>query len=302
VLSHELFHTDLPQALVSAFEATDARYLEEGARRAAEAAAATAAAASEAAATSSSPRSTPPPQPPNRTGFYYYYGAGGARSPGASCRSPGGGCAGGINGHLVTAATAPPGEDGSTAVVAVLLPDGTLAVANAGDSRAVLMRNGRAHTLSVDHKPNLREERLRIEKAGGAVLWSGVWRVGLANGVGGTGGGLLALSRAFGDRPLKLGAGVVATPDGKMVRLGAEDRVLVLASDGLFDVMNAQEALMIADGQPCASSAARKLAHEALERGTMDNVSAVVVKLAFGAGEGERAPEVGVATSTAAAT
>jgi serine/threonine protein phosphatase PrpC len=303
VLAHARFATDLPAALVEAFEATDARFLQEGARRAAaEAVRASvaasagaaadppmeqAAAAAAAAADAPSPRSTPPPPGGGRgsSGFYYYNGA---RSPGSAV---GGGLA---NGNIVTAASAPPGEDGSTAVVAVLRSDGLLAVANVGDSRAVLMRGGRAHTLSVDHKPNVREERLRIERAGGAVVWSGVWRVGAAGAVGGAasgggggggGGGLLAVSRAFGDRPLKLGAGVVATPDVKVVRLGPEDRVLVLASDGLFDVMNAQEALLIADGEACASAAARRLAAAALERGTLDNVSAVVVKLAFG-GEG----------------
>lgn len=43
--------------------------------------------------------------------------------------------------------------------------------------------------LSVDHKPNLREERLRIEDAGGVVVWAGTWRVS----------GVLAVSRAFGE-------------------------------------------------------------------------------------------------------
>ena len=41
-----------------------------------------------------------------------------------------------------------------------------LYVANAGDSRAVLAINGKAEDMSIDHKPELEEERKRIEKAG----------------------------------------------------------------------------------------------------------------------------------------
>ena len=50
-----------------------------------------------------------------------------------------------------------------------------------------------AYPLSVDHKPNRQDERTRIEDAGGVVVWAGTWRVG----------GVLAVSRAFGDRLLK---------------------------------------------------------------------------------------------------
>ena len=56
------------------------------------------------------------------------------------------------------------------------------------------MRTARAAlALSEDHKPNRTDERSRIEAAGGVVVWAGTWRVG----------GVLAVSRAFGDRLLK---------------------------------------------------------------------------------------------------
>lgn len=59
-------------------------------------------------------------------------------------------------------------DSGSTAVVA-LLRKLSLYVANAGDSRCVLCRNGKALDLSVDHKPEDEPERNRIMKAGGVV-------------------------------------------------------------------------------------------------------------------------------------
>ena len=53
-----------------------------------------------------------------------------------------------------------------------------LYTANAGDCRAVLCRDGRALRLSRDHKPELPEERQRIEEAGGRVAnVRGTWRV-----------------------------------------------------------------------------------------------------------------------------
>ena len=82
--------------------------------------------------------------------------------------------------------------------------------------------------LSIDHKPNSKEERQRIENAGGVVVWAGTWRVG----------GVLAVSRAFGDRPLK--RFVIPTPDIKQEQLTSDDEFIILASDGLWDVVSNQ--------------------------------------------------------------
>eukprot|EP00983_Pelagomonas_calceolata_P000094 2846-Pelagomonas_calceolata.AAC.2 len=87
-----------------------------------------------------------------------------------------------------------------------------------------------AQPLSVDHKPNSKEERQRIENAGGVVVWAGTWRVG----------GVLAVSRAFGDKPLK--RYVIATPDIREESLRDDDEFLILASDGLWDVISNQAA------------------------------------------------------------
>lgn len=85
--------------------------------------------------------------------------------------------------------------------------------------------------LSVDHKPNRQDERTRIENAGGVVVWAGTWRVG----------GVLAVSRAFGDRLLK--RYVVATPDITEETVGPDDQLVVLASDGLWDVVSNDDAV-----------------------------------------------------------
>ncbi|EFJ39763.1 hypothetical protein VOLCADRAFT_35338, partial [Volvox carteri f. nagariensis] len=66
---------------------------------------------------------------------------------------------------------------GTTALVSVQVGP-KLYTANTGDCRAVLCRGGRAVRLSRDHKPELPEERTRIEAAGGRVAnVRGTWRV-----------------------------------------------------------------------------------------------------------------------------
>lgn len=115
-----------------------------------------------------------------------------------------------------------------------------LIVANAGDSRAVLCRGGRAVALSEDHKPNDRREKHRIEAAGGYVENSapGQYRVN----------GNLNLSRALGDLEYKKDPTkrpqeqiISATPDVRLEQRSDEDEFLVICCDGVWDVMTNQE-------------------------------------------------------------
>lgn len=81
---------------------------------------------------------------------------------------------------------------GSTAVVAVVVANRYIIVANTGDSRAILsLPGGHAKNMSFDHKPSNMSERVRIENGGGYVVNSRVNEI-------------LALSRAFGDFKFKL--------------------------------------------------------------------------------------------------
>ncbi|KAF0921105.1 hypothetical protein E2562_038629 [Oryza meyeriana var. granulata] len=76
---------------------------------------------------------------------------------------------------------------GSTAVVAVVCSSHVI-TANCGDSRVVLCRGKEPIALSIDHKPDRKDERARIEAAGGKVIdWNG-YRVS----------GILAMSRSIG--------------------------------------------------------------------------------------------------------
>lgn len=156
-------------------------------------------------------------------------------------------------------------EAGSTALSAALVGNHLL-VANVGDSRAVLCRSGKAVALSRDHKPNQSDERKRIEDAGGFVIWAGTWRVA----------GVLAVSRAFGDRLLK--QYVVAVPEIQEEIINDGVEFFIMASDGLWDVVSSQEAVAMIRSIENPEHAAKRLTEEAFRKGSVDNVTCIVVR------------------------
>ncbi|KAK4284083.1 hypothetical protein QN277_000960 [Acacia crassicarpa] len=155
-------------------------------------------------------------------------------------------------------------DAGSTASTAVLVGD-RLVVANVGDSRVVASRAGSAVPLSIDHKPDRSDERKRIEQAGGFVIWAGTWRVG----------GVLAVSRAFGDKLLK--PYVVADPEIQEEEIDGVD-FIIIASDGLWNVISNKEAVSLVQNITDAEEASRELIKEAYTRGSSDNITCVVVR------------------------
>ncbi|XP_045786933.1 protein phosphatase 2C 37-like [Trifolium pratense] len=178
---------------------------------------------------------------------------------------------------------------GSTAVVAVVTPE-KIVVSNCGDSRAVLCRNGVAIPLSSDHKPDRPDELDRINSAGGRVIyWDGARVLGV-----------LAMSRAIGDNYLK--PYVISEPEVTVTERSDEDECLILASDGLWDVVENDTACRVVQmclkaektvsppGSPgsvvtgvgsdkACSDASILLTKLALARHSSDNVSVVVVDL-----------------------
>ncbi|PWA97502.1 Protein phosphatase 2C [Artemisia annua] len=187
----------------------------------------------------------------------------------------------------VTSEPVAPETVGSTAVVA-LICSSHIVVANCGDSRAVLYRGKEAIALSNDHKPNREDEYARIEAAGGKVIqWNG-HRVF----------GVLAMSRSIGDRYLK--PWIIPEPEVTFTARAREDECLILASDGLWDVMSNEEACDVARKRiliwhkksggniaerepngvdPAAQAAADYLTMLALQKGSKDNISVIVVDL-----------------------
>ncbi|XP_022876425.1 probable protein phosphatase 2C 10 isoform X1 [Olea europaea var. sylvestris] len=158
------------------------------------------------------------------------------------------------------------GRGGSTAVTAILINCRHLWVANVGDSRAVLSRNGQAIQLSIDHEPNT--ERGSIENRGGFVsnMPGDVARVD----------GQLAVSRAFGDKNLK--PHLRSDPDITDADIDEDSDFLILASDGLWKVMSNQEAVDLVTTINDPQKAAKQLSTEALNRESKDDISVIVVR------------------------
>lgn len=158
------------------------------------------------------------------------------------------------------------GKGGSTAVTAILIDCQKLVVANVGDSRAVVCKNGVAKQLSVDHEPSMEKES--IESKGGFVsnFPGDVPRVD----------GQLAVARAFGDKSLKIHLSSEPHVEVEMIDDGTD--CIILASDGLWKVMSNQEAADAIKHIKDARAAAKHLTEEALARGSRDDISCVVVR------------------------
>ena len=160
-------------------------------------------------------------------------------------------------------------NDGSTGVC-VVLRGTTMTIANVGDSRACLISARKGITLTEDHKPSSPAEQRRIASFGGTVTYNtGIARVA----------GVLAVSRAFGNYGIR--NLIRADPDITQRELTPDDDFLVLASDGLWDVFRANEVAEVCYTlqKQGVSRIADQLVQLALTRGSMDNITAVVVSL-----------------------
>ncbi|MEW5300300.1 MAG: hypothetical protein WDW36_003240 [Sanguina aurantia] len=159
---------------------------------------------------------------------------------------------------------------GCTAVAALIVGS-RLYVANCGDSRAVLCQSYRSLAMSRDHTAALQDERERIVAAGGAVSWQhNGWRIGKSG---------LQVSRCLGDFDVK-GGGVTAEPEVMSMQLTGQDYFLVLATDGLWDVLRNEQAVgLVFDTVKEADMCGKRLVTEALTRGSNDNITALVTFL-----------------------
>lgn len=137
--------------------------------------------------------------------------------------------------------------------------------ANVGDSRCVLVSNFGVKRLSYDHKASDIQEINRVNNNGGLIFNGRVF-------------GQLIITRAFGDHSLKR-YGVIATPHVSKHFVSDKDKYLVLASDGVWDVIMDEELLKLSQTVLNADEFCKLIIKTALLRGTQDNISCIVIKL-----------------------
>jgi serine/threonine protein phosphatase PrpC len=167
-------------------------------------------------------------------------------------------------------------RSGSTCI-AVLITPSHIICANAGDSRAILRREGKAIPLSFDHKPSYLPELDRIISAGGFVKSKRI-------------DGDLAVSRGLGDFTFKAQPElpnhkqkVIHDPDFLVYpRDERNDEFIVLACDGVWDVAsNGQCSDMVQaildEGETDISLVCEEVLDMCLERNSRDNMTLILV-------------------------
>jgi len=167
-------------------------------------------------------------------------------------------------------------ECSGTTAVAVLIRGDQMWVENAGDSRAVIGStidevgtegtDGRlvAIELTEDQKPNSPIEATRIFNMGGYVSPEKKHESSRVY-VKKDGAGGLALARAIGDTSVGL-VGVIAEPVVKTHTLTSSDKCIILASDGVWEYIESQEAVEIVTQHASASRGANALLHESMDK------------------------------------
>jgi serine/threonine protein phosphatase PrpC len=158
-------------------------------------------------------------------------------------------------------------QEGSTALV-LLVDKGSISLVHVGDSRALLLnKKGTILFSTKDHKPNDFKEKLRIQHAGGFIR-------------GNRAQGILAMSRAFGDAPLK--PIVSAEPDIFSCKMMPDIEYAVLATDGIWDTLSNEEVAQIALQEIMSSGSAeltaQKILQESQKRLLDDNVTVIVIQ------------------------
>ena len=151
---------------------------------------------------------------------------------------------------------------GSTATI-VLIQDNKIYCANVGDSRAYIIYNNSIKQITVDHKCSIPEEAERIMNAGGKITKNRVQ-------------GQLVLTRSLGDLYVKK-YGVTNLPDISVNKIDYNIRYVVIASDGIWDVVDEKTVLSMSKSRKNAEEFCKDLVKLAIEKETKDNVSCIVI-------------------------
>lgn len=176
-------------------------------------------------------------------------------------------------------------QSGSTAILGIIVENEQLYSINTGDSRLIVSCGGAPKDLSYDHKPTHIGELIRINDAGGSVSYDRV-------------GGVLALSRAFGDFSFKLRTigndklhseetPVSVEPECIPHEIQMIDEFIVLACDGIWDVFTSRELIRFIRHQLCLGMDLSSVVSRVLERSLsladhqtgagFDNMSLIIV-------------------------
>ena len=142
----------------------------------------------------------------------------------------------------------------------------TLICANIGDSSGYLINKSNIKLITKHHKCEDASEVKRIRDQGGIVFQGRIF-------------GKLILTRTLGDKEMKK-YGVIPEPDFYIKKIEKDDFFVIIASDGIWDVINEGELFKIGNEKKLSSEAfSKKIMDIAKERDTRDNSSCIVIKV-----------------------
>ena len=142
----------------------------------------------------------------------------------------------------------------------------TLICSNIGDSSGYLINKNNIKLITKYHKCDNNLEVQRIRDNGGIVFQGRIF-------------GKLVLTRTFGDKEMKK-YGVIPVPDFYTKKIDNDDLFVIIASDGIWDVINEEELFKMGNEKELSSEAfSKKIMDIAKERDTRDNSSCIVIKL-----------------------
>mmetsp|Transcript_26535 Transcript_26535/g.44362 ORF Transcript_26535/g.44362 Transcript_26535/m.44362 type:complete len:326 (-) Transcript_26535:596-1573(-) len=181
----------------------------------------------------------------------------------------------------------------SSTGVAAFLWKNLLTVAHIGDSKACIAKwkDNELHPewLTVDHKPHMPHELARIEASGGSLAWLHGNKPYIRGGdffrrqANGEHPKQLNYSRAFGGKDLKM-YGLSAEPDINHFEITSDDKLVLIASDGLWDVLNPKVACDIAlaarrEGRSATNDIVQRAIHDMPICGVRDNITVLALFL-----------------------
>lgn len=157
---------------------------------------------------------------------------------------------------------------GTTASVCYIDPaEGILYTANVGDSKMVFYIDQEIEVLSGNHIATEEHEKNRIQDHNGDIFNGRV-------------GGILSVSRALGDRALK--SHVIWNPYTTRQKISnSNESFLIIATDGLWDVVDSEEAVELIKAETDPTFASKKLLKRALRKKSIDDITVIVVRFDF---------------------
>ncbi|CAF1336244.1 unnamed protein product [Rotaria sordida] len=165
-------------------------------------------------------------------------------------------------------------DDSGSVCIASLIGPNDIYLINIGDSRGIIIsKDGQVLSSTKDHKLTVRKEQQRIRRAGGQITKATNDVLRVEN--------QLAMTRALGDYSLDKHI-IPALPDIIQYRRDSSASFVIIASDGIWDVINNEQVALFVSQRASNKSLSEiisDLFDKCLQEESSDNMTAFIIKL-----------------------